>query len=338
MQLFLRLCILLLTIVGLFCFFFTVQSFAHALFAKNHSSPSPERISMMKDVGEAYMDHFGLTATDFQTLKQAHITHIEGNFDICASDSDVQYFLDQSYRYGLKVILPAGAGEAEWGYTCDQNIYPRDQKPVWQSQKVVHWVNKWKHHPAVYAWDTSNEAGSVMPNASWRNEAHQTIPDAFYLNAQQLQVAYKDVKKADPTHPVMIRMNGWFFYDFDDNFFRPGNPFASRVADIVMINAYSNVSDYYDDFVTTVATRAQDSIKDIDPKVKLIISLGVWEEKPLWYLPTPEQLKHDIAAVHSLNNIAGLAYFKYGAKGSEWYLPEKTHGAPQLFEILSKTN
>jgi hypothetical protein len=136
----------------------------------------------------------------------------------------------------------------------------------------------------------------------------------------------------------MIRMNGWFFYDFEDKFFRPGNPFAGSVADIVMINAYSNVEDYYEDFVTTVVTRSQIAVTDINPDAKLIISLGVWEEKPLWHLPSTKHLKQDIASVHALDDIAGLAYFKYGAKLSEWYLPEKTTGAPQLLEVITKTN
>ncbi len=157
------------------------------------NKPSQNQAVVLKDVGEAYMDHFGLTDTDFEKIKGAKVNIIEGNFDSCATDEDVKYLLDQSQKYNLKVIMPAGSGEAEWGYACDTEKFPVTQGPVWQKEKVVAWVNKWKTHPAIYAWDTSNEAGSVFPNASWNNEKNSQVPDALYLTAEQLKQAYKDV-------------------------------------------------------------------------------------------------------------------------------------------------
>jgi len=267
---------------------------------------------IFKDVGEAYMDYFGLTDADFKIISAAGFDTIEGNFDICASDEDVSFFLNEAQKYNLEVIMPAGAGEAEWGYVCDEE--PSDtQKPVWQDKLVSDWINKWRGYENIYAWDTSNEAGSVMPNSE----------KGYYLSASQLQQAYKTVKANDPDRPVMIRMNGWFFYDYETNFFREGNPFAENAADVVMVNAYSNVEDYYDDFVNTVATRAKDSITEIDPKTGLIISLGTWEEKPLWFKPSIEQMKNDYDSALELLP-SGIAFFKYGAKGSEWYLPDNT--------------
>lgn len=292
----------------------------------------PSQILVMKDVGEAYMDKFGLTEKDFTQIKKAGIDVIEGNFDICASDNDVQYFLTESQKAGLKVIMNAGSGEAEWGYSCNQETFPKTQKPEWQKELVISWVNKWKSNPAVYAWDISNEAGSVFPNASWYNETQSKVPDAYYLSVDQLKKAYQDVKTADPTHPVMIRMNGWFFFDNDDNFFRNGNPFGEGVADIVMVNAYSNVSDYYNEFVPTVISRAKSSINEIDPQAKIIIALGVWEEKPLWYKPKPENVKQEIADIAKHRDLLGTAYFKYGAFGSEWYLPES---APDIWNVIA---
>src|SRR3972149_1709052 len=88
---------------------------------------------ILKDVGEAYLDHFGLAETDFELIKNAGFNTIEGNFDICASDEDVLFFLDSAQKYNLKVIMPAGAGEAEWGYECDIAPLP-EQKPAWQKQ------------------------------------------------------------------------------------------------------------------------------------------------------------------------------------------------------------
>lgn len=276
---------------------------------------------ILKDVGEAYMDNFGLTDADFQNMNNAGITIIEGNFDICATDEDVNYFLSKSAQYGIKVIMPAGSGEAEWGYACDEDPYSASQKPVWQKNMVTSFINKWKGNPAVYAWDTSNEAGSVLPNAS-----------SYMLTLSQLQTAYGDVKNADPRHPVMIRMNGWFFYDNDKDFFPAGNPFSAGVADIVMVNAYSNVEDYYPDFVRTVMRRAQTTISQIDPHVAYSAALGVWSEPPLWVLPTVEHLNHDAYASKNGKAPAIIAFFKYGAKDSEWYLPKD---APQLWKEIS---
>ncbi|KKW13722.1 MAG: hypothetical protein UY54_C0029G0009, partial [Parcubacteria group bacterium GW2011_GWA2_50_10b] len=87
-----------------------------------------DKFAILKDVGEASYDHFGLTQKDFAEIKEAGFDVIEGNFDICASSEDVRYFLDSAERTGLQVILNAGAGEAEWGYPCDDN-FVTGQKP-----------------------------------------------------------------------------------------------------------------------------------------------------------------------------------------------------------------
>ncbi len=300
----------------------------------NNSTPNPldqgsteTSIKMMKDVGEAYMDKFGLSDSDFKMMKDAGINVIEGNFDICASDEDVQYFLDESAKFGMKVVMPAGSGEAEWSYECDKEPFPKTQKPVWNKDGVVAWINKWKSNPNIYAWDTSNEAGSVLPNPSPEN----------MLTVDQLKQAYSDVKAADASHPVMIRMNGWYFYDYESDFFRPGNPFDKGVADIVMVNAYSNVDEYFDDFVQTLTDRSLQSVHAIDPNASILVALGVWEEPPIWTMPTVEHLQKEINTLKGYNNILGIAYFKYGAKGSEWYLPDATIGAPNLFNVISKS-
>lgn len=314
-----------------------------SLFGVTSPSPVttvPEDIRIMKDVGEASMPQFGLSENDFIQIKNAQIDVIEGNFDICASDEDVTFFLDEANKAGLKVIMNAGSGEAEWGYECNKETYPRTQKPVWQKEAVVAWVTKWKNHPSVYAWDISNEAGSVFPNASWYNETNSQVPDDYYLTANQLKAAYSDVKNADPSHPIMIRMNGWFFYDEvtssaydnEENFFRPGNPFDQKTADIVMVNAYSNVEDYYEDFVSTVTSRSKSAIGEIDPNTAIVIALGAWEEKPLWFKPSTNQLLQDIETVKKHRDLLGISFFKYGAKGSEWYLPED---APDIWNVIS---
>lgn len=296
---------------------------SHDLFGVTNeyrSSGSPEY--MLKDVGEPFMDNFGLSEEDFELMKQSGVKLLGVSFDICAGDKEVQTFLDRAKKYDMKVILPAGAGEAEWGYTCDTEA-SATQKPHWNRQDVVQWVHKWKAHPALYGWDTSNEAGGNFPNAE--------KGVAYFLSLDQLQQAYADVKKTDPNHPILIRMNGWFFYDNDDNFFRAGNPFGKGVADIVIVNAYSNVEDYYDDFVGTVTNRAMTSIRDIAPNTSFIIALGGWEELPLWRKPSIEHFDHDFNEARKRDPVA-IAVFKFGAKGSEWWMPKSN---PELWKWLS---
>ncbi len=287
-------------------------------------------MKMMKDVGEPYMNHFGLTENDFQLLAGHNVSLIESNFDICASDEDVKYFLEMSQKYGLKVIMNAGSGEAEWGYACDVRP-PRWQKPVWQSKAVRNWVNKWKNYPAIYAWDISNEAGLNFPNA---NEGKDP---KMLLTYNQLKVAYSDVKGVDPDKPVMIRMNGWVFYDYSSDFFRydKGNPYGKGVADIIMINAYSNVDEYFSDFVATVAGRAYSSIIAITPDVDFIIALGAWRGESVFIKPTVGHLQHDISETRlTMPNLLAIAFFKYGAADSSWFLPDAKQGAPELFDVI----
>ncbi len=291
---------------------------------------------ILKDVGEAAFNHFGLSEKDFVTIKNAGFDVIEGNFDICASDEDVQYFLDNARRVGLKVILNAGSGEAEWGYACDEK-YTSDQKPVWQREKVRQWVEKWKDHPALYLWDTSNEDGGTLPFGTGGTMPDPNWETKFALSTKQLQQAYRDVKSFDSSHQVMIRMNGWYFYDNADNFFRLGNSFGKNVADIVMINAYSNVDEYFPDFVSTVLSRAARSIYAIDPKVKIIPSLGVWSEPPVWFKPTIEHLTNDYNQAQKAENLVGIAFFKYGASaGNDWLLPDPVRGSPVLWQTISE--
>lgn len=294
-------------------------------------APNNTPYKMLKDVGEAYMDYFGLTKNDFQLMKDRGVNLIEGNFDICAYDIDVKYFLDTSAQYGIKVIMPAGSGEAEWGYICDK-VAPKDQKPIWQKEKVQAWVAKWKYHPAIYGWDTSNEAGLNFPNA---NEGKNLN---MFLTLEQMQQAYKDVKAIDPSRPILIRMMGWIFYENEKDYFTydKGNPFGPGVADIVMVNAYSNVADYYADFVPSVSKKTHDAVLAVNPNAKIVIALGLWTEPPLWYKPSVAQLTADIASARkTVPDMLGLAYFKYGATGSEWYLPSNTIGAPELFDVIA---
>jgi hypothetical protein len=285
---------------------------------------------ILKDVGEPYLNRFGLGPADFNKIKEAGFNMVAMNFDICANSSDVIIFLDAAKDAGLKVIMTAGAGEAEWGYPCDEQ-FDANLKPQWEKEKVQAWVRKWAYHSAIYAWDISNEDGQNFPNAirvgdNWAEEG-------FAVSTSQLQEAYKDVKEADPTRPIIVRMNGWFFYDNETNFFREGNAFGSDVADIVMINAYSNVDEYFPNFVEVVSTRARNAIKAFNPNAKIIISLGAWQEPPIWVKPTLSQFNNDFIQAKKTKDLLGIAVFKYGAEQSdEWWIPRD---APELWSVMS---
>ncbi|MFN7088734.1 MAG: glycoside hydrolase family 2 TIM barrel-domain containing protein, partial [Candidatus Paceibacteria bacterium] len=274
---------------------------------EQHLAPN-KLLKILKDVGEPQYENLGLIEEDFFLIKNAGFDIIEGSFDICQDPADVKFFLDNAEKFGLKVIMNAGSGEGEWGYECDENYKP-GQKPIWQKEKVRDWVLRWKNHPAVFAWDISNEAGANFPFGPARVKSGGNFEKEYALTLSQLQQAYKDVKSFDPEREIMIRMNGWYFYDYKENFFRPGNPFGKDVADIVMINAYSNVEDYYADFVYSVMNRAAEAILKIEPNTKIIAALGVWEEPPLWRKPKPEHLIYDYQEALKIDKLIGVAFF-----------------------------
>jgi hypothetical protein len=300
--------------------------------------PEQEPVLLLKDVGEPQYEHLGLIEADFARIKAQGFTAIEGTFDICANHRDVSFFMDSAHKHGLQVILNAGAGEAEWGYPCDGG-FVLGQKPRWEREKVQEWVRTWKDHPALLAWDTSNEDGGTMPFGTGGVNPQPNWEKTYALSVDQLKQAYTDVKIADPDHPIMIRMNGWYFYDNEDDFFRPGNAFVKGVADIVMVNAYANVEEYFPDFVGTVMTRARQSISLIDPNVAFLPSLGVWEEPPIWYTPSVEELENDFNQAILTDRLYGISYFKYGAyKGDDWYLPDSERGDTAIWNAIRDLN
>lgn len=280
-----------------------------------------DRETILNGVGDSKLVDFGLTDQDFQQIAASGVTIIQTNFDICADDQNVMRFLNQSKNVGLSVVLPAGVGDTEWGYSCDKNTFPSTQKPEWQKSAIADWISKWKSHPALYGWATANEAGSYLPNANSKAT----------LTLEQLKTAYSDVRSLDPDHPVIIYMNGKNFIDHEDNYFWSGNPFSDDVADIVIVTAHSNFGRYDASFVAKITSRAKSSIFTTSPNTRLVISLAAWKQDPTWALPITSNLQSEIKKVSDHQDIIGIAFFKYGAKGSGWHLPTD---APQLFTLL----
>ena len=301
-------------------------------------SPSSLPIRMIKDVGEPQYDNFGLNEDDFKYIRDAGFNVIGVNFDICAHEDDVNFLLHTAQKYNLKVVMPAGSGEAEWGYACDTTI-PLTQAPVWQKDKVQAWVKRWKDLPAVYGWDISNEDGQNLPNGE-NNPQIKEEWIKFALTTDQLQTAYRDVKAVDSNHPIIIRMNGFWFYENESNFFQSGNAFGNDVADIVMVNTYSNILHPYDsEFVTDILNKAFHSIPQVDGSVKILPSIAAWKEPPLFDMPTIEHLQQDYNQAISFPGIYGMSYFKYGApKGNDWYIRDAGRGNPTIWKKLIEFN
>ena len=59
--------------------------------------------------------------------------------------------------------------------------------------------------------------------------------------------------------------------------------------------------------------------------------MPTWKEPPLWIEPKGENLENEYRYLLELKNLEGIAFFKYGAKGSEWYLPQNS---PTLWQKI----
>lgn len=233
----------------------------------------------------------------------------EGVNDI--DTEEMKHTLDRIYKHGLKMIVDAGFSSGAWGYKEDGSDDP-EQEPVWQKEKMQNWVLELKDHPAIYGWDISNEAGENLPNGN-----------RYRISLAQLKQASIDIRQIDSTRPVMIRMHYW---DEEDGDFGRQNPFAPEIADIVMLNLYSNYSldgqtALLPDMVNDSAKILIDKIAAIDPNVKIWLSLAAFEEQPMFLNPSVTGIRQDIQSVLKLANIESIGFFGWGEPMSNWYLP-----------------
>lgn len=269
---------------------------------------SPKQLTLaMKLVNE------DVTDADLQQISNLGVTIVEGEWGISeASSEEVTALLDKLQAKNLKLLMNFSDG-ASWGYKED-GTDNSNLPPTWQAQKVKSFIEKIKNHPALFGYDIANESGENFPNS-----------DQFRLTINDLKKAAETVRNIDPTKPIVIRLR----YDDIPIFFKT-NAFADNIADIVMINIYSN---YTEDGTTRAMPKMMedaqaivDSIKNIDSDIKIWIAVGTFKEQPLFIKPKSEWLSEDINIVKKIPDVTGLVFFgwgpeRYPTQGQGWYLP-----------------
>ncbi len=264
-------------------------------------------------VGDASLEHFGLSRQDFEYLRSIGVTAIEGDFDSCARDEDVKYLLDESASVRMGVILPAQIRTSEGSTECANLVQQSEaQGETAATQSVVSWVQQWKSHPAVIAWDTTDP--QLVYTASQAASLDKSL---------QLEVAYASVKAIDPTHPVLVSLQQPI--DASNSSIMPLSlkdlpvPFA----DIVVVQRSQPLSE----IVSQVATLQSG---DQQP-VKVLIGVGGVRTHEGWVFPEATTLQQELSTLRESPAIMGVGFYKYGAKESTWYLP---YHKPELLPVF----
>jgi hypothetical protein len=238
---------------------------------------------------------------------------------------DVINLLDRLEQRNIKIVLDAGFTAAAWD--INSNIKEKEDgehSSFWLPKKVESWVSALKTHPAVYGWDISNEAGENMIE-----------DETFRITLDQLRTASTDVRSFDNTHPIIIRMHYWDEYDGD---FNGLNPFDKGIADIVVLNLYSNYSNdgkkvLLPHMIKDSAQILESKIRSVDPDVDIWLSLSAYAEPPMFLKPTPSDLDRDIKASFDLKGFKSIGFFGWGSPDNDWYLPRDGF---DLLEVINK--
>ena len=290
---------------------------------------NPAMIYTMKGVG------INLPQSDFEEMRKAGITILGTEWGMEASVEKARAFLDQADRAGLKVVMDGGFSYTAWGFTNDDwDNLPRGKHPVWQKEKVQAWVKSLKDHPAIYAWDISNEfgenlpSGAGMPGSDW--------PKGRLTNEQLVQ-ARADVLAADPSRPVHLRMYGW---DIDRMPAHYSAVLTGRVADIISLNLYSNYlfkgKPQWPTVMQDAAEYYVENIKKLSPRTAVWVSVGAFEYHDLFQRPTPADLKRDLIYLSDISELDGISFFCWGPvdqwdETCDWYLPKS---GPDLWDAI----
>jgi len=288
----------------------------------------------MKGVG------IDIPSSDFFTMKAAGIEVLTTEWGMEEKVSRTRTFLDRAQAAGLKVILDGGFSYTAWGFTSDNpDKISKGQKPVWQKDKVQTWINTFKDHPAVYGWDICNEYGENLPSGPWTS--YSEWPKTATTLAQ-LKQARLDVLQIDPMKPIMIRTYSW---DEDkEPPFGYHRPFELGLAEIVSLNLYSNYLDNgrleWPTVIEDSAATYTDIIKKVDPKIQVWLSLGAFEDLPLFQKPTTAGLTRDITQALKIKAIDGISFFCWGPSeinavtGKSWYLPKT---GSELWDVIKQS-
>jgi hypothetical protein len=283
----------------------------------------------MKGVG------FDLPQQDFIDMKNAGIEVISTEWGMEQPVDIARAFLDQAQSAGLKVIMDGGFSPAAWGFTnSDWQRLPKGKRPVWQKERVQSWINALKDHPAIYAWDISNEFGENLPSGA--GAAGSDWPNSR-ITIDQLKQARADVLEADPTRLIHARMYGGDRGEFADHV---KAMLDNKIADIISLNLYSN---YMDDnklqWPTVIADAGAffvDAIKKRQPEVKVWMSLSAFEYLNQFQRTTSAGLEGDINEAMNIPELDGISFFCWGPvnqwdEKSDWYLPQT---GPDLWTVI----
>lgn len=277
-------------------------------------------IFTMKGVG------IELPRSDYENMRRAGITILGTEWGMEESLEKARAFLDQADRVGLKVVMDGGFSYTAWGFTNDDwEDLPGGKHPVWQKKKVQTWVRALKDHPAIYAWDISNEFGENLPSGA--GQKGSDWPKGR-LTTEQLIQARADVLEADPTRPIHVRMYGW---DVDKMQSHVKELLTGRIADIISLNLYSNYLEkgklQWPDVMQDAAHYYVQNIKKLSPGTVVWVSVAAFEYPGLFQRPTLAGLQRDLEYLSYIKELDGISFFCWGPVGQwdekcDWYLPK----------------
>jgi len=274
----------------------------------------------MKGVG------IDLPDDDFTRMKKAGIDIISTEWGMEEGVERAIGFLDQAYVAGLKVVMDGGFSYTAWGFTQDDWYHlPSGKKPVWQKETVQSWITALKDHPAIYAWDISNEFGENLPSGV---AAKNTEWPATRITTEQLAQAKADVLAIDPSRPIHVRMYEWDEKNVPDHI---RGLLENRIADIISLNLYSNYlvdgKLQWPDVIADVGASRVTGIKKMSPDTLVWLSIAVFEYHSLFARPTVDNLNRDFEEALKINNLDGISFFCWGPveqwdPSCDWYLPK----------------
>lgn len=255
-----------------------------------------------------------VSEADLDAMQRLGIEIVEGEWGMDeASIPEVRALLDRLNDRGMQLIVNF-SDNAGWGYS---GTWQATQAPEWQHDRVLAYVEALSGHPGVFGYDVCNEAGTNLPNG-----------ERYAITAAQMRKAADSVRSVDPAKPVLIRMHYWDEYDGD---FTRDNPFEAGIADIVMLNLYSNYSHggavrATPDMISQSTVSLLRKIQDRDPDSEVWVSIAAFREDPHFLEPKPETFARELSYVRSLSAVSGIAFFGWGPErypeaGHGWYLP-----------------
>lgn len=273
----------------------------------------------MKGVG------IDLPQSDFNEMKEAGITILGTEWGMEESVIKARSFLDKAAKAGLKVVMDGGFSYTAWGFSDgDWDDLPRGKHPVWQKERVQNWIKALKDHPAIYAWDISNEFGENLPSGA--GVSGSDWPKGR-LTIEQLKQARADVLEVDSTRPIHVRMYGWDVGKMQSYY---KDVLSCHVADIISLNLYSNYLDRgkleWPDVIQDAGQYYVDNIQQLSPGTVIWLSVAAFEYPQTFQRPTVAELKRDLRYTTLIDNLDGISYFCWGPVNQwdetcNWYLP-----------------